>query len=186
MKLSYFKRTTGKKGELNRLRREGKIPGVLYGKGHEDVSLYINKEEFDAVIRKTRQGLLSTVLFELHDGHKSHKALVKEVQYHRTTYAVEHIDFLLVSDQVPVTVNVPIQLAGVGDCVGVKLGGFVRHVIRNIKVSCLLKDLPQEFKLDVQEMQVAQVKRLSDLTIPAGVRPLARMNEVAVVIAKKG
>lgn len=186
MKLSYFKRTAGKNGEINQLRREGKIPGVVYGKGHAEIPLYIKKEEFDAVIRKTRPGLLPTIVFELHDGDKSYKALIKEVQYHRTTYAVEHIDFLFVSDQEPVTVNVPIQLVGVADCVGVKLGGFVRHVIRNLKVSCLLKDLPKELKLDVQEMQVAQSKRLSDLPLPAGVRPLARMNEVAVVIAKKG
>lgn len=186
MKLTYFSRATGKKGELNRLRREGKIPGVLYGKDHSEVPLFINKEEFDSVLRGIRQGLLPTLVFELHDGHKSHKALIKEVQRHRTTYAVEHIDFLLVSEKLPVTVNVPIQLVGIADCAGAKLGGFVRHVIRNLKVSCLLKDLPKELNLDVKDLQVAQSKRLSDLVLPAGVRPLARMNEVAVVVAKKG
>ena len=186
MKLSYFSRTAGKKGELNRLRREGKIPGVLYGKDHSQVPLFINKEDFDAVLRSTRAGLLPTLVFELHDGHKSHKALIKEVQYHRTTYAIEHLDFLLVFEKLPVTVNVPIQLVGLIDCVGVKLGGFVRHVVRNLKVSCLLKDLPRELNLDVRDLQIAQSQRLSDLVLPAGVRPLAKMNEIAVVVAKKG
>ncbi|MBI5273085.1 MAG: 50S ribosomal protein L25 [Chlamydiia bacterium] len=184
-KLSYFSRVTGKKGEINKLRREGGIPGVLYGHNVPVKPISIKKEEFDAVLRNMRSGLLATTLFALHDGHKAHKALIKEVQYHRSTYAVEHIDFILISEQVPVTVNVPIQLAGITDCVGVKLGGFVRQVIRSLKVSCLPKDLPQEFILDVRELGVAQSMRLSDVQVPEAVRPIAKMNEVAVVIAKK-
>jgi large subunit ribosomal protein L25 len=125
------------------------------------------------------------VQFELHDGHKTHKALIKEVQYHRSSYAIEHIDFVLLSDTTPLKVNVPIQLVGAADAVGVKLGGFVRQSIRSIRVSCLPKDIPHAFILDIHDMQIAQVKRLSDLSIPAGVKPMAKMNEVAVIIAKK-
>jgi len=65
------------------------------------------------------------------------------------------------------------------------LGGFMRQVIRALKVSCLPKDIPQEFVLDVKDLSIAQSKRLSDIELPSSVRPLARMNEIAVVIAKK-
>ena len=98
---------------------------------------------------------------------------------------IVHIDFARFDDKATVTVNVPIQVVCAGDCVGVKLGGFVRQAIRSLKVSGLLKDIPQEFVVDVRDMQIAQTKRLSDLSIPAGVKPMAKMNEVAVVIAKK-
>lgn len=186
MKLTYFSRTTGKKGDVNKLRREGKIPGVLYGHNQPGIPLFIKKEEIEAILRDMRQGSLPTTVFELHDGHnKTHKALIKEIQYHRSSYAIEHIDFNLVTDKAPIQVSVPIQLVGVAECAGVKLGGFVRHVIRHLKVSCLLKDIPQELTLDVRDMQIAQSKRLSDIALPEGIRPLAKMNEVAVVIAKK-
>lgn len=185
MKLSYFSRTTGKKGDVNKLRREGKIPCVLYGQNKPGTPIFIKKEEIEAILRDLRPGSLPTTVFELHDGHKTHKALIKEIQYHRTSYALEHIDFHPVSDQTPIAVSVPIQLVGIAECAGVKLGGFVRHVIRHLKVSCLLKDIPQEFTLDVRDMQIAQSKRLSDIPLPEGIRPLAKMNEVAVVIAKK-
>ena len=185
MKLSYFSRTAGKKGEVNTLRREGSIPAVLYGQTHTAQAIIVKKEEVEAFLRTMKPGILSTSIVELHDGQKTHKALIKEVQYHRTSYAIEHIDFLIVSDKHPVTVNVPIQVTGIADCVGVKLGGFVRQAIRTLKVSCLLKDIPQEFSLDVRDMQIAQSKRLSDIQIPAGVKALGKLNEVAVVIAKK-
>ncbi len=185
MKLSYFSRTVGKKGEVNKLRREGSIPAVIYGLDQPVQPIFIKKDEMETFLRQMKPGLLATSVFELHDGHKAHKAIIKEVQYHRSTYAIEHIDFALVNDKVPVTVNVPIQIAGLGDCVGVKLGGFVRQSIRSLKVSCFLKDIPQEFTIDVRDMQIAQTKRLSDISIPAGVKPIAKMNEVAVVIAKK-
>lgn len=184
MELSYLNRTTGKKGDTNKL-REGSIPGVLYGKHRAAQAISIRKEALEAILRTVTSGLLATVVFELRDGDKMCKALVKEIQYHRSSYTIDHIDFSIVSDAVPLTVNIPIQISGVAECVGIKLGGFMRQVIRSLRVSCLLKDLPQHFTLDVRDLQITQVLRLSDVAIPQGVRPLAKMNEVAVVIAKK-
>jgi large subunit ribosomal protein L25 len=185
MKLAYFSRTTGKKGEINRIRREGGVPAVLYGAKHAAEPIFVKKEEVDTLLRHMKPGLLATSVMELHHGNKTIKVLVKEVQYHRANYAIEHIDFVTVSDQVPVSVNVPIQILGAGECAGVKLGGFIRQAIRTLKVSCLLKDIPQEFTLDVRDMQIAETKRLSDIALPEGVKPKGKLNEVAVVIVKK-
>lgn len=185
MKLSVFPRTAERKSDAKKLRRQGQIPGVLYGVGKENQNVYFQLDEMQAILRKLRQGLLATTLFELHEGNTVRKAIVKEIQYHPATYAILHVDFALVSDNEPITLNVPIQITGLADCAGVKLGGFMRQVIRSLKVSCLPKDIPQEFVLDVRDLGVAQSKTLSDIAIPANIRPLAKMNEVAVVIAKK-
>jgi large subunit ribosomal protein L25 len=67
----------------------------------------------------------------------------------------------------------------------VKGGGFLRQVIRSMKVSCLPKHIPQEFFVDVRELNVAQSKRLADIEIPANVRPMGKLNEVAVIVGKK-
>ena len=185
MKLSVHKRTTGTKGETNKLRREGKVPAILYGHNEPGTPVFVSGEEVKAILRNIEPGLLATTVFELDDGHKKHKAIVKEIQYHVVTYAVEHIDFAIVSNEKPVTVNVPIQIQGAADCVGVKLGGFIRQPIRSMKVSCLPKDIPQAFVVDVRELNIAQSVRLSQIEVPPTVRPLARMNEVAVIIGKK-
>ena len=184
MKLACFSRTPQKKGENNRLRRENAIPAILYGKG-EIQPIFVKQDEFSAMIRSMNPDLLATTPVELQDGQKTHKVLVKEVQYHRSSYAVEHIDFFLIPEKALIQVNVPIQITGAADSTGVKLGGFVRQVIRSITVECLLRDLPKEFTLDVRELVIGQCKRLSDIPMPAGVKPIAKLEEVAVVIAKK-
>ncbi|MBU6445949.1 MAG: 50S ribosomal protein L25 [Verrucomicrobia bacterium] len=185
MKLELVKRGTGKKGVNNKLRREGFIPAIVYNSKGEAKPVAVKAEAFQAILRGMKSGLLSTTVFELTlDGHKS-KALVKEVQYQPSSYEIEHIDFLQVHDNEKVTVNVPIQLVGAAECAGVKLGGFLRQVIRSMQVRCLLKDIPQEFAIHVQEMAIAESKTLAAIAMPAHVKPLSKMNEVAVVVGKK-
>lgn len=186
MKLSLFKRTPGNKSENKRIRKEGNIPGVLYGLKQEVQTIYIHGEELQAIFRSLKPGLLPTTVFTLDNGGKQCSAIVKDIHYHPTSYAVEHIDFVVLEANTPVNVNVPIMVLGAADCPGVKLGGFLRQVIRSLRVSCLPKDIPQQFSLNIQDLQVAESKRLSDIEIPASVRPLAKsMREVAVVIAKR-
>jgi len=185
MKLEVQKRALGKKGIINLLRREGNIPGIIYNQSGDTTAIHLKAEDFKAVLRNMKPGLLSTTVFELTEGKEKHKAIVKDIQYHVATYDVQHIDFALLSEDKPITLNVPIQLSGVIDCVGVKLGGFLRQVIRSMKVSCLPKHIPEQFVLDVTDLGVAQSRKLSDIQIPANIRPLAKMNEVAVIIGKK-
>lgn len=185
MKLEVQKRTSGKKGKTNQLRREGKIPAILYGLNQQVFPIQVNGDEMKAILREIKQGLLPTTQFELTLEGKKHKAIVKEIQYQVASYEIEHIDFMLLADESPVTVNVPIQLIGAADCAGVKLGGFIRQVIRSLKVSCLPKHIPQEFTLDVRELNIAESRTLGDIQIPSNVRPIARLSEVAVVVGKK-
>lgn len=186
MKLSVFPRTNDKKSDVKKLRREGQVPGVLYGVKKENQNVYFPLDQFQAAVRQIQPGMLSTTVFELNDAGKAVKAIVKEVQYHPVSYAVLHVDFSVLSDNEPVALNVPIKLVGVADCAGVKLGGFMRQVIRALKVRCLPKDIPQNFTLDVRSLAIGQSMTLADIELPSTVRPLAKMREVAVIIAKKG
>lgn len=185
MKLEVQKRTTGKKGVTNKLRREGNIPAILYNANGAGTPVFVKGDDLKSILRNLKPGLLSTTVFEVTLDGKVLKAIIKDVQYHVATYDIEHLDFLQLTDDQPVTLNVPIQMVGVADCAGVKLGGFIRQVIRSLKVTCLPKDIPQEFAVDVRELGLAQAKRLSDIEIPANVKPRAQMNEVAVIIGKK-
>lgn len=186
MKLKFFKRDDQKKSETKKIRREGNIPAVIYLQGNETANITIGGSEFSSIIRDVLPGRLSTTIFTLVDeGGKTHKAVLKEIQYAPTTYQVQHLDFEELLDDVKVNIKVPIEFTGVADCVGVKLGGVLRQVIRHLKLQCLPKDIPTAFQLDVRTLALGQSKRLSDLEIPPTVRPLVDMREVAVVIAKR-
>lgn len=186
MKLQFSKRNAVRKSEAKAIRRTGNIPACVYVRGKESEHVEVNGPAFEAFLRNVQPGHLSTSVMELSDGsNNSFRAIVKEIQYHPTSYAILHLDFERLVDDVKVNIKVPIECQGVVDCVGVKLGGVIRQVLRHLRVRCLPKDIPTSFPLDVRSMGLRDQKRLKDLSIPENVRPLADMNEVAVVIAKR-
>lgn len=186
MKLQTIKRTGNSKSEVKKLRREGFIPAVLYMKGQSGETLAIKANEFQSYLRQVKSGHLPTSIFTLADDKgKERRVVIKDIQYEITTYAVTHLDFEeLVSNQ-EINVNIPIECVGMVDCVGIKLGGVLRQVIRHIRVRCLPQDIPSYFELDIRELGLKQTKRLKDLQIPKAVRPLVNMNEVVAVIVKR-
>ncbi|MBN9379090.1 MAG: 50S ribosomal protein L25/general stress protein Ctc [Chlamydiales bacterium 38-26] len=187
MKLNVTQRTAGKKSESKQLRRAGRIPAIVYKRGKEQAdNITLSNEEFNSHLRQVQPGRLSTQVFILVDENgKERRALLKEIQYHVTKYNVLHLDFEELVDDMPVNVKVPIECVGVVDCIGIKLGGVLRQVIRHLKVRCLPKDIPQAFVLDIRTMAQRETRRLKDLDIPETVRPLVDLNEVAVAIVKR-
>jgi large subunit ribosomal protein L25 len=185
MKLTANVRTAQKKNDVKRIRRAGDVPGVIYSSKKGTESICVKGEEFAAILRSVAPGQLPTTVFALDLGGKERKALIKDVQYDPTTYRPIHLDFEELLDGVMVNVKVPISCTGVVDCVGIKLGGFLRQVIREVRVQCLPKDIPTSFAVDVSSLAIHQTKRLADIQMPKGVRPLALLTEVVVVIAKR-
>lgn len=185
MKLTVIERVGHKKSDVKEVRRKGDIPAILYSAGAECENVTISGPEFSTVLREMQPGMLPTTVFEMKKGAKTFKAIVKDIQYHPTTYRVLHLDFQKLDDNVPVSVKVPVRCTGTGDCVGIKLGGFLRQIARHVKVECLPKDMPKEFFIDVKDLGIRQSKRLSDIALPSGVKALASPSEVIVVVAKR-
>ncbi len=175
-------KTDVRTGRNKALRREGRIPVVLYGKKNENHSVSIERAEFEKHLRAIKKGTLATTPFTLKIGKESIRAIVKEIQYHRTTYDIIHLDFMRLEGNVKV--NVPILFTGEAKCAGVKLGGEVRQVIRTLAVTCSADAIPECFILDVEELNIGGTKRLRDIALPEGVIPHGKLEEVAVVIAK--
>lgn len=176
----------GKKSEVNKLRREGFIPAVLYVKEKEGETLAVNSAEFAAHIRQVTPGHLPTTVFVLHDSKgKERRAIVKEIQYNITTYDVIHLDFEELSPNHQINVKVPIECTGINECAGIKLGGVLRQVIRHVLIRCLPKDLPSFFTLDIRELALGESKRMSALDIPESVRLFGDPNQVVAAIVKR-
>ena len=185
MRLKTFKRQVGSKGLLNKLRREGSIPAVVYSKGKKGEHIYLDGAEFKASLRCIDEGYLSTMVFDLEGEGFNGQVIVKDIQYNIISYDVIHLDFLQLYDEETVVVNVPIECVGANDCVGVKLGGVLRQVIRSMKIKCPSNNIPRKLEVDVSNLSVNQSLRLRDLAIPSYVEPIVDMNEVVVVIAKR-
>lgn len=185
MKLAVKVRVSEKKSHLKQIRRDGYVPAVIYSSKSAPEKLMINSAEFSAIFRQMKPGQLPTIVFTLVDGDRERRAIIKDLQYHLTTYQVSHADFEELQEDVPVSVNVPVNCVGVVDCIGVKLGGFLRQVSRHVRVTCLPKHIPQEFQVDVRDLGIRQSKRLKDVKVPDGVKLLASLEKVLVVVAKR-
>lgn len=185
IKLAVAKRDSKTKKDVKAIRRAGEIPAVLYSPQMSPEKLTVEGEGFSTILREMPSGRLPTTVFVLSDGKTERRAIVKDIQYHLTTYAVSHIDFEELVENVPVRVKVPVSCVGVVDCTGIKLGGFLRQVVRHVKVECLPKDIPSEFVVDVRDLGIRQSRRLKDIKVPSHVRPLTNLEEVLVVIAKR-
>ncbi len=185
MELSVFKRETKGRSALTQLRARGYIPAVIYNKNQDSYPVYLELAAFEKVLRSVAKNHLSSTVFSLSIDGKVEKAVIKEVQYNKTTYTPIHIDFLTGSDEDFVNVKIPIECKNQADSIWSKLGGVLRMPIRSYKVRCKMGSVPASFSVDVEKMEIGDTKRLEDITLPEGVSPLVNVKEVAVAIAKR-
>jgi len=188
MQLDVKKRETVKKKDPKRLRREGAIPAVLYGlgkEGGEAHALSIDAGAFKSHLRKIPSGRLSTAIFDLKGDGVHTKAIVKDIQYHVVSYDVLHLDFQALEKGKEITVNVPVVLTGVVDCVGVKQGGLLNQPLRYISVRCPTTEIPEVFSVNVKDLMPEQAIKVSDLKVADSVKVMNRAGDVVVIVAKK-
>jgi len=158
-------RTQGGKGVARKLRKNGKIPAILYGPKNDPVSLSVNAHDFNKVLVKAEG---EQVIFTLRLDGDERLALIKELQRHPVNDSVRHIDFYAISVEHKVEVEVPIKL--VGKAKGVEIGGGVLEMIqRTITIRCLPLAIPKEIEVDISDLDVGDALHISDLTPPEGV-----------------
>lgn len=151
-----------------RLRAEGHIPGVLYGRGMEPISVTVERREFRLALSGPAGA--NTVL-ALQVGGTSYPAVVKEMQRHPIRRTVNHIDFLQVNMNEEITVHIAVRLEGESKAVAAA-GGLVDPAVDTLEVSCTPTNMPNEFVIDITDMQPDTVIRLSDIPMPKGVTAL--------------
>jgi large subunit ribosomal protein L25 len=169
-KLDVNSRTAGGSREVRRLRRSGRVPGVLYGGGGDAVS-------FDADARELRLALASSgaVLDLSVDGAKATPVVLKETQRDPVRGETVHVDLLRVRLDQAIHAVVPLELTGTEDAPGVKEGGVLEQPTRELNVEALPTAIPESSVHDVGEMQI-----LADVTIPEGVTLLDDLEETVV------
>jgi len=176
--LTATPRTASGSPTARRLRSEGHIPGVLYGRGMEPISVTVERREFRLALSGPAGA--NTVL-ALQVGGTSYPAVVKEMQRHPIRRTVNHIDFLQVNMNEEIVVHIALRLEGESKAVAAA-GGLVDPTVDSIEVSCTPTDMPNEFVIDVTDMQPDTVIRLSDIPMPKGVTPLGDPDMAIVTV----
>lgn len=179
------------KGASRRLRRlADQVPAILYGGDKEPTPLTLVRKDLEHALEN--EAFYSHVL-SINVGSDTEKAILKDLQRHPAKDRVMHADFMRVSDNVKLKVNVPVHFVNEETCVGVKMeGGMIQHQATEIEVLCLPADIPEYIEVDMAEVAVGQIVHLTDVTLPEGVESTAlNLGEdhdlaIASVLAPKG
>jgi large subunit ribosomal protein L25 len=151
-----------------RLRRQGLVPGVVYGGGEEARTFQVAEREVRAVLASGQ------ALFDLElEGSKSVPVVVKEQQLDPVRGSLQHLDLQEVKLDEAIQAEVAIELEGAEDAPGVKGGGVLEHVTREITVEALPAEIPERLTLDVSEMEINDTLQLSTIAVPEGVKLVA-------------
>ncbi len=163
-------RTPGGKGAARRMRRDDRIPAILYGGDAEPVAISLDHN--DVSKRLENEAVYSHVLtIRLQD--REEKAILKALQRHPSRPVVTHMDFQRVSATEKIRVHVPLHFINEAKCPGVKKGGIVSHSLMEVDVSCLPEHLPEFLEVDLAGVELGQVLHLSDIKLPANVEIIA-------------
>ena len=178
--VAEFRQDQGK-GASRRLRRDGKVPAILYG-GHADArALSVSHQKLIVMLDNER--FYSTIL-SLKVGEDTQQAILKDVQRHPYKNSVLHIDFQRVSDNETIRISIPLHFKGEAVSPGVKTqGGLVSHLRTQVEVSCLPKDLPEFIEVDMSGLSLNESIHLSELKLPEGVTLLDLAKEDSAVVA---
>ena len=176
------------KGASRRLRREGKIPGVIYGAHKEAVSVLLDHNE---MMNHLKHEAFYSHILTIKLGGKTEQAVLKDLQRHPAKPILLHADFQRVSASEKLRMNVPLHFVGGDVAPGVKIGGgSIAHALAEVEITCLPKDLPEFIEVDLSGMELGQTIHLSDLKVAKGVELVALAHgsdlPVAVLNAPRG
>ncbi len=159
----------GRRGS-RRLRRSGRIPAIVYGGGEEPLAVSLGQNEL--AHEMGRDGFHTSIL-TLKVGKASQSVVVKAVQRHPSRPQILHLDFQrIVADQA-ITLNVPVNVVGEDEAVGIKEGGVVQRLLTDVEISCLPRHLPEYLEIDISALEMNQLLQLSDIVLPEGVSCVA-------------
>jgi len=185
-KLTVQTRTQVGRNAIKKVRKQGLIPGVIYGAGQEPINLEVSSRQLSTVLAHASS---ENILLELEiiDGENKRNslAMIQEVQHHPLQREILHIDFHAVSATEKITAEVPIE--AVGEPLGVKTNnGLLEHILRNLEVECLPGDLPERIQVDVSNLDINDSIHVKELQLPPGVEAVTdgELTVVAVSAAR--
>ena len=184
-KLDAEMREKAGKGASRALRRDGKVPAVIYGNKEDAIKITLPAKEANI---EYYAGHMFTTLCDLKVGNDTHLVLARDVQLHPVKDYVEHIDFLRVTPKTKITVSIPVNFTGEDVSPGIRDEGGSLNVVRyEVDLRCSATSIPDSLDADVSEMNIGDSLKISDVTLPEGATPdiTDRDFTIATIIAPR-
>ena len=181
IKVIVERRTETGKAEVGRLRHKGRVPAVLYGAGKPPVAIAVEEDSIKEILGG-KGGENTIFLLKLKSTKDESRVMIKEIQRDPMSLRILHMDFIRVTKGQKLTVTINISI--VGDCSGVREGGLVNFITRELQVEVLPKDMFDNFELDISELDIGQQITVGDCTdkLPASARFLDDPGRVIVLV----
>lgn len=172
LELKAEKRTTRGSKAVKKLRESGQIPAILYGHKPDNVMLCLNEHDFTRILHS------GTRMINLTVDNKKESALIKDVQYDNLLDRVLHVDFSRIDLTERVKLRVPLEVHG--EPVGVKEGGVLTHVMKDVEIECLPTAIPEKIKVNISELGVGKAIHVKELPVLEGIQYIS---ETELVVA---
>ena len=170
-------RVTKKKSDLNKLRSNGFVPGILYGDVEKNISLSIKKTTLDHFLKTTN--FKSKVIKISLEG-KEFEVLPRDVEFDNLSNQPIHVDFQKLSTNTKVVVWIPVKFLNEETCPGLKMGGVLNIVRRKVELNCPADKIPSELVVDLAEKEIGETIRISAIKLPEGVMPTIKDRDFTI------
>ncbi len=167
LSLKAVARPRSGKGAARSVRREGLVPGIVYGDGKEAELVALNRRELAAHVNT---GRFTATLVDLDVGGATVRVIPREVQFEPVRDALMHVDFLRLGKDAQVRVEIPVHFKGHESSPGLKAGGVLNIVRHEIECFCPADDIPDEFLIDLTGLHIGQSIHISSIKMPEGVK----------------
>ncbi len=183
--LSAEARARAGKGTARQTRRDGRIPAVIYGGKQAPITISLDKFAFNRVLH---QPGFFTHLFDVTVDGATHRVLPRDVQFHPVTDAPLHVDFLRVSADTRITVQVPVEFVSQDKSPGLKRGGVLNIVRHELEVTCAADSIPEHITVSCEGFDIGESIHISAVTLPEGVAPTITDRDftIATIVAPSG
>ncbi len=157
--LEANKRKDTSKATRNRLRREGRVPGVFYSKRLDTIPVDVLEKKIRPLVFTAKTNLISLKI----EGQEELECIIKDIQFDPVTEEIIHFDLLGLTRGEMIQLEVPVQL--LGSSIGVREGGLLQHILHKLEVECFPKDIPEHIPIDISELAIGDSVLISDLTV---------------------
>lgn len=174
--LDSQERKPASKGEMKKLRASGKIPAILYG-DMANMSLTVDAVKFTTLLKRAGHNVIISINMP---DKTSKTVLIKDIQKNVISRELSHIDFYQISMKKKIELSIPVML--IGEAPGVKSGGVLSHIVRELKVKCLPADIPEKITVDISKLEIGNTVLVKDLAVPKNVDILVAPEQIVVNI----
>ena len=179
--LEAFARSGTGKGAARQSRRDGMVPGVVYGGGAEPLAIEI---PFNKLLKRLKQGRFLSTLFNLQvEGHEDVRVICRDVQRHVVKDLPIHLDLMRLRRTSRVNLFINVEFINQDKCVGLKRGGVLTIVRSEVELSVIAGDIPDQITVDLDGLAIGDIIHINDVTLPKGVKPTVDRNFVIANIS---